>query len=473
MSLLYVSLLLVACSSGEPDGPDQEEEHSEEREVRRAPNFVLVLVDDMRADELGMVPRLRTLLGEKGTTFENSFVTNPVCCPSRATLLTGLYSHNHGVMTNLPPSGGYERFVERGLGERTLVALLDRHGYRTALYGKYLNGYAGEGAPPGWDEWGAFAGSPARGFAILTQGGEAQRLAPGAFVDDLAGSAAEAFVREGGPQPFFLALWLTSPHTPYRPPPRHADSHEGQTFRRPPSFNEANVSDKPGWLRAREPLEEWEADRTRRGREARLEELEAVADHIGDLLGALEDRGELGDTYVLFTSDNGVALGEHRVRGKGSPYEESVRVPLVVRGPGVPEGETRDELVLNNDVAPTVADWAGLPGMVGVDGRSLSPLLSDGTDVPWRDAFLVEHRKVPGSASPPITTYRAVRTAEHLYVEYETGEEELYDLRRDPYQLESVHDTAGSRLLGRLRGRLEALEGCQGQACRKAERPRS
>ena len=466
--LCFVSLLLVACS-GKPGEPGRDEEVAETQELRQGPNFILILTDDMRADELAMVPRLRTLLSEEGTTFENSFATNPVCCPSRVTLLTGRYSHNHRVMTNSPPFGGYERFMQRGLGERTLAALLDRHGYRTALYGKYLNGYDGEDAPAGWDEWGAFAGSPEEGFATMTPDGEAERIAPSVFVDDVAGRSAEAFVREGGPRPFFLALWFTSPHRPYDPPPRHVVSRDGQTFERPPSFNEADVSDKPEWLRKREPLSKREVDQTWRGREARLEELEAVADHVGVLLGALEDRGELDDTYVVFTSDNGFAMGEHRIRGKGNPYEESIRVPLVVRGPGVLEGATRDELVLNNDVAPTVAEWAGLPGIPGTDGRSLLPLLGDGASIPWREAFLVEHRQDPGSPSPPTTTYRAVRTADHLYVEYQTGEEEFYDLLRDPYQLQSIHDSADPALLDRMRGKLEALEGCEGQACRTAE----
>ena len=223
----------------------------------------------------------------------------------------------------------------------------------------------------------------------------------------------------------------------------------------------------------------------------RLRSMLAVDEMVGRLMDALDKRGELENTFIFFTSDNGWHAGEHRLdTGKWTPYEEDVRVPLIVRGPGVPEGKTLPHLVLNNDIAPTLADIADVEDPSFVDGRSLKPLLTNGPPPEnWRDAFLVEAATEVGHAPvPPLSGDRvpedrrhaprkawgrpgleAVRTADHLYVEYETGERELYDLREDPYQLNNLYEGADPELLRRLQERLEALRGCSGAGCRTAE----
>lgn len=194
---------------------------------------------------------------------------------------------------------------------------------------------------------------------------------------------------------------------------------------------------------------------------------------VRNLVRALSETGKLNNTYIIFTSDNGLAMGEHRKVGKRSPYEESIRVPMVVRGPTVPAGQTRDHMVLNNDLAPTIASIAGVPAASFVDGRSFQPLTgSSPPDVAdWRSAFMVETFQVSSAngGDEMIPSYKAVRTKDHLYVDYVTGEHELYDLNTDPYELDNVYDSADPALKERLDSRLGSLRGCAGASCRDAE----
>ena len=200
----------------------------------------------------------------------------------------------------------------------------------------------------------------------------------------------------------------------------------------------------------------------------RLRSLRDVDEMVGDILKLLEDRGELGNTYVVFTTDNGLQTGQHRLTKKSTPYEEAAGVPLVIRGPGVPAGVVRDQLVINNDFAPTFADWAdtGVPGFV--DGRSFAPLLQQdppaGSD--WRTAILNEQDQRQRFHIPD---YEAVRTKTHPYVRWKTGERELYDLQKDPYELENINDEADPVTLARLKTRLQMLSVCRGSACRATE----
>jgi N-acetylglucosamine-6-sulfatase len=210
----------------------------------------------------------------------------------------------------------------------------------------------------------------------------------------------------------------------------------------------------------------------------RLRTMAAVGEMTGGLLRSLEETGKLDNTYLVLTSDNGYHMGHHRLElGKQAPYEEDIRVPLMIRGPGVPAGSSRDEMVLNNDFAPTFADLAGLPPPASVDGRSFASLLDErhGNDpASWRTAFEIRHfddkRDDPAYESvTPVRPYRAVRTQRHLYVEYEAGERELYDLRKDPYELSNLYDSAGQDLISELDARPDALGDCAGKGCRAAE----
>jgi arylsulfatase A-like enzyme len=192
---------------------------------------------------------------------------------------------------------------------------------------------------------------------------------------------------------------------------------------------------------------------------------------VGRLVDALRDIGELPNTYIVFTSDNGIYLGEHRLMDKGAAYNASPRIPLLVRGPGVPQGATRSQMVLNNDLAPTFADLGGVQVPSFVDGRSLKPLLTTSSPASWRTAFLIEHRRSVEEHSyvRAVPNYDAVRTAQYNYVEYETGEKELYDLNADPYELTNIYASASPTLLNDLKARLDALKSCAGAECKRAK----
>lgn len=429
-------------------------------------NIVLILADDMRADDLQHVPQTRRLLGEEGLTFSNACVTHSLCCPSRASILRGQYTHNHQVLTNVRPDGGFERFRSMGHEDSTMAIWLQGGGYQTALLGKYLNGYPG-------DEWYAkLTGDDYYGYDLNDNGTVVSRGdAEEDYYTDVLAQRAKDYVRRAAeePEPFFLYLAPAAPHGPFVPAPRHEEEYPDAIAPRPPSFGEPDVGDKPAWVRnmpVMNPAATAQVDEAYRSRLRMLLSLDAL---VAGLVEELENTGELDNTYVFFTSDNGFHLGEHRlVLGKRTVYEEAVRVPLAVRGPGVPAGQVAGQMALNIDLAPTLAELSGVSAPPFVDGRSLVPLLGGAPPATWRSAFLLEHHsggKVPHLAP----TYAAVRTRTHKYVVHDTGEKELYDLFSDPYELQSVHATADPTLVGSLASRLEALKGCAGESCRAAE----
>jgi N-acetylglucosamine-6-sulfatase len=240
---------------------------------------------------------------------------------------------------------------------------------------------------------------------------------------------------------------------------------------KPTSFNEADVSDKPQWVRNKPRLSSNEVSNLTEFYRKRLRALQSLDEMVGRLVDALRARGKLSNTYIVLTSDNGIYLGEHRLQAKGAAYNASPRVPLLVRGPGVPRGVTRSQMVLNNDLAPTFASWAGVRPPSFVGGRSLAPFLRSNPPATWRTAFLVEHRRTPEefAYARAIPNYSALRTARYNYVEYATGEKELYDPNADPTELTSIHANAAPSLLSSLRARLDALKACAGAGCRTAE----
>lgn len=447
-------------------------------EETERPNIVFVLADDLDARSIVHMPSLRSLLIEEGTTFENSFVTHSVCCPSRASIFTGQHSHNHKVRTNTPPHGGFAKFRSQGHEKSNIATWLRDGGYRTVLIGKYLNKYPPEDetyVPPGWDDWYARIGSIAyydyrlnENGKVVTYGGDEKDY----FTDVLARHATDYIRRNADDgRPFFMYLATGAPHKPYTPARRHEGKFAGEKAPRTPSFDEADVGDKPGWVRERPSFGSERIAKIDGKYRERLEALLAVDEMLADIFEELRTSGELENTYVVFTSDHGYHLGEHRLgTGKRTAYEESIRVPLVVRGPDVPAGASRRQFALNIDLAPTFADLAEVGAPRTVDGRSLAPLLTRDPPSTWRSDFLVGYRKFDGSGyMGDIPGYEALRTQEHKYVEYESGERELYDLEADPYELENLHGSAGPALEERLEARLAALRGCAGEGCRTAE----
>lgn len=472
--LLLATLLVAGCSllpeddSGQKGGTSDEPAAASPTEK---PNIVFILTDDMRKDDLEHMPQTKELIQKAGVTFDNAFVSYPLCCPARATFLTGQYTHNHRVLTNAPrDQGGEERFRELGGDKSTIATWLDGAGYKTAHVGKYLNGYGisrDTYIPPGWDEWYTLMG---RYHVNLNMNENGKIEKYDGSIDSLIERKSEDVLKRNvsGDKPFYLQIDTHAPHGPYDYPARYADDFRDAKAPRPPSFDEPNISDKPGWVRENPRLSESDEKDIDAAYRGRLRGLLQVDDMVASVTKILRDAGKLDNTYIVFTSDNGFHLGEHRFKvGKWTPYEESIRVPLVVRGPGIKAGANRKEMVINNDFAPTFADMGGT-GSPGVDGRSFLPLLR-GESVPWRSQFLVEswHARLP--SSPP--TYQAIRTEDMIFTRYRADppQLELYNLRKDPYQLENQMNTADPALVGELRSRLQALSTCKTAECRALE----
>ncbi len=467
------------------------------------PNIILILTDDQNADTVQFMPTVQRLMAE-GTTFSQTYAPTALCCPSRASLLRGQYPHNHGVRSNDGLNGGFPAFLTSGSETSTLATWLEDDGYRTALIGKYFNayptglvppvGFTNPGQnyiPPGWNEWYGLIDIPqsaaANPYAMynypMNQNGRVVRYgnAPQDYQTDVLRNLAVDFVRRSakGTEPFFLYLAPTAPHEPPVPAPRHQDLFPGLQAPRPPSFNEADMSDKPAWLAGRASLNEAAIAKIDTFYRKQAQMLQAVDEMIAALLETLQANGELTSTYIVFMSDNGMHYGEHRLDlYKLTPYAASARVPLVVKGPGVPAGQIVDAPTLVSDVAPTLTDLVGTPTPAFVDGRSLGAWLGRGGTLPVRQQLLHEFWPREGfpedAARPlPIPVYRALRSAEYLYTVYSYPdgheEQELYNLKSDPFELENIAASADPALLSALSSKLGELSGCQASACRQAE----
>jgi N-acetylglucosamine-6-sulfatase len=501
---LFLLLLIAGCSGSETSssGSSQKEEAAEDVPAEQ-PNIVFVLTDDLDYASAQKMPEIRSQLIDEGISFEEAFVSHPVCCPSRATILTGLYDHNHDVLSNNYPSGGFQKFVEEGHEENSIGVALQEGGYRTAFFGKYLNQYPGDDpthVPPGWDEWyGKLNEQKLYDYEINENGEEVfYGSEEEDFFTDVLSNQATDFVRRVAPEdrPFFAYVAPTAPHGPATPAERHEGDFAEEEPPRPPSFDEEDVSDKPSPIRDAESISEEQVSNIDDYYRQRLESMLAVDEMVASLVRELEEAGELENTYIFFTSDNGWFSGEHRVQfGKNRPYEESARVPLFVRGPEVAAGSETQRLALNTDLAPTFAHLAGVE--FPADGRSLLPLLREEEYSSWRSSVLLEklpqedsseeqkakkgkgkakkgkgkEKKGPGGQGGPggSSDFQAVRTETHKYVEYENGERELYDLEADPYELENIYESADSSLLEDLQTRLEGLRTCSEEGCRQAE----
>lgn len=400
------------------------------------PNVVLIVTDDQRWDTLRYMPIVRRRLGGPGVTFEQAYVVNPVCCPSRATMATGQYSHGTGVYTNHAnqPYGGFAAFDD----DATIATWLDDAGYRTALVGKYLNGYESGYVPPGWDRW--FSTYGRGGYYDYGATSDGRQMAFGADVGDygtnVLADEAVGFIRDtAADEPLFLLFAPHAPHEPAVPAPGDADAFGSIPRWRPGNYDEDQVADKPEWARAASRLTAAQRGRIDEFREDQIRSLVAVDRAIGLILDALREEGRLRDTLVVFTSDNGMMWGEHRMFGKGVPYEEALRVPYVVRYDALIDRPRVDRrhLVLNLDLAPTIAAVAGTDAP-GAEGMSLLSILPGGTSA-WRTTFLIEHLSLEGNGAP---TFCAAHTRRMVLIAYGTGERELYDLRRDPLQLHNV-----------------------------------
>jgi len=427
------------------------------------------------------MPIVQSQLVARGIDFPNAFVVNPECCPSRSTILTGEYSHKTGVYSNKPPDGGFQAF-EPDEGS-TMATWLHAAGYHTGLVGKYLNGYDDTDAghvPPGWDDWVALTHGTAEngpgGYYKYTlsvgssaAGGKPQRHGKGPqnYSTDVLGRAAVRFVDEApADQPLFLYFAPYAPHGPIRVARQFRNACASLTWTNPPTFDAGSSprGPEPAFQAKQAPLSRKDKRKIDRRHFQACRSLLSVDQWVGRILGALQATGRLDDSMVVFMSDNGYLLGEHRRIGKVVPYDESIRVPMVVRYDPVTAahaGTKNPDMVLNLDIAPTFADAAGVSTPSSVDGLSMLPILSD-PGANWRSHFLIEHG--PGG----VPAYCAIRTTDWKYVLYATGEEELYHLTGSasagdgPYEL--VNQAANPEPL--YRNELTKLRAVEQQMCR-------
>jgi N-acetylglucosamine-6-sulfatase len=494
IAMALVVAVALATGSGVGSQPAAHAAAAPER-----PNIVVFLTDDQTVAELRGLPRTRRLIARRGVRFDRSYVSYPVCCPSRATYLTGQYAHNHGVMGLYPPTGGYGRFDKRN----ALPVWLSNAGYHTAHLGKFLNGYGDQepaDVPPGWSDWHAtvdYSTYKMWGFTMNDNGrmhtyGRPFDEDPKLYQTDvLASKAAGIIRRQAGRRPLFLSLNFLAPHHEarsiqrrthqlVRSAPRNRGAFASARLERSASFNEEDMSDKPRFLRrSTHRLTPREIAAIERDAHARRAALLAVDDGVARVVRALKQAGQLDNTYFIFTSDNGYMQGEHRVRsGKMLPYEPSTRVPLLISGPGIPARGVSGELVANIDLAPTVLDLAGATAGKTVDGRSLLPFARNPA---LRTKRAILHETGGSRYVGPreqdertnlrrplkrVLTYRAIRTTRWLYVRWRDGSRELYDMKRDPDQLQSLHAGRAHRhVRGVLARRLRALAKCAGETC--------
>lgn len=455
------------------------------------PNFIVIRIDDARADDMqarrpdgSLVLRsVQSLITSNGMTFTNHFAPLSLCCPSRASFYSGQYAHNNNVYGNTPPFGGAGRFDNTN----ALAVWMQTSGYYTGHIGKYMNGHDGS-VLPGWDWWQTRNDQTGQGYyygyhlndngADVSYGYSIRDYATDVFTQK-----ALRFLSDGpfGTKPFFLVLDYTAPHDVPTPAVRHQNIFADTTFQWPPSFDEEDVSDKPPGVQQMPRLSQETIDGITAAHRARLGCLLAVDEGVGQIMHSLREHGLSDSTYVLFLSDNGYLEGEHRMPGgKNIAYEESVRVPLVISGPGIRRASCSDQLVANIDMVPTILDLAGATSGRVMDGLSLTPTFR-GESI-GRERLLIEGYHT----TPPFVlrrTYAGLRTPDYVYIETdENGNgvfdqgidaQELYTIHgdayydADPYELESRHsDPIYSSLMEQLHQRLLTLEGCSGTTCR-------
>lgn len=458
------------------------------------------------------MPQVKALMTE-GESFSNFFVSNSLCCPSRTTILRGEYSHNTLIYNNVPMTGGFQKFYALQEENSTVATWLHAAGYRTALIGKYLNGYplsaSATYVPPGWDDFVSPVDSP--GYSeynyTLNVNGKLKKFGDKSsdYGTKVYGSYAAAFIKKSlrDHVPFFLFLAPVAPHTPAVPARQDLRKFPNLRAPRTASFNEADVSDKPKFVALHPLLNKRKIAALDKLYRKRIQSLQAVDRMVGDLKSQLETSGALENTFLFFSSDNGFHLGQHRLdAGKITAYDEDIHVPLIVRGPRVPKNGVISALALNTDLAPTWLEMARVQVPELSDGRSLVPLWSsDPPPSSWRNQFALEYgaplnsdsganspilnptNQGAGFEEPPdsfdttvnnssllsVPAFRGFRTNRYKFVHYATGEMEFYDLQADPNELQNLAKTLPQSFVTALMERLNALEECAGPSCRAVE----
>ena len=438
------------------------------------PNIIFILTDDQPYHTVQYMPTVRDVLIKQGVNFENGFVTTPLCCPSRVSVLTGEYVHNHKVYTDRMPLGGAPKFNDAS----SFSVWLKDAGYHTAYFGKYLNDY--DALQPygyvakGWEQWGVFLG---KNLSADDDTGNAQFYSNfsmsenGNVVDytgdksifgaDLITRKAVDYISEKRDEPFILTMAYYNPHSPYFWAERDDNQFRSNSALqaepyRTPNFMEKDVSDKPKYLQDLNPISVAKIDITYK---QILRSLLSVDDGVASVLAALDKTGLDKKTVIVYLTDNGMTVGDHRLGiTKNCAYEACIRTPFIVYAPAMFPARTDAHIVANIDLAPTFAELAGTSIPNTVNGLSLVPLLKD-ANADWRDSLLIEHWPTEEGVGSKIPEFYAVRNADWKYVEYSTGEKELYDLKNDPYELENIADKpAFAEIQKQLKIRLDELK---------------
>lgn len=436
-----VCLLLLACSTAAWG-------------AERRPNFIFLLTDDQRADTIGPhnfgpleTPQIDKL-AQSGVRFTNAFVTTSICCISRASFITGRLSRNHGV-------GDFATPLAPEMLATTFPALLHQAGYRTGCLGKWgIGGPEPSGVFDTWHAWG--------GQGNFFENIDGQQVHNSQMLAD----RAEEFLRAGQPdQPFCLLVYYKSPHDPYEPDPRDAQLFKDFVFPQPRTASAEHFATLPEFIRISEGYVRAQkahptSDTYQEFVKQYLRCIAGVDRSVGQITQALDDLKLADNTVVIYSSDNGFFLGEHGMSHKWLMYEESIRVPLVIRDPRLPpalQNRTCDDLVLNTDVAPTILDLAGVKAPPDLDGRSLAPLLR-GQRIAWRDDFFYEHHYDHRGKIPRT---EGIRSRDWKYVTFfdvEPPYEELFDLRNDPLEEHNLAgDPASRQQLAAMRTRYQQV----------------
>ena len=449
----------------------------------RRPNIILISTDDQSVADLRYMPFTRKLIGDAGTRFTDALSPYPLCCPARATLLTGQHAHNHGVLANTPPVGGWEALRDRA--DKLLPVWLQRAGYRTTFTGKFVNTYPRRdktAVPPGWDSWNASVmGVYDYNRVEVNEDGTVVSHV-GEYQADVTQDATEEAIRDSARtgRPFFIWQSDLAPHGACTygddpgctwGPPVPAERDQGTLADAPfqpgdsESWNERVVVEKPARVADRRRLGDDLTARAKEVHQARIESLQAVDRNVRDTVALLRSKGMLDSTVLMFLSDNGYALGEHRWVGKTLGYEPVLTVPLLMRGPGVPSGNTVDDTVSLVDVPATIAEIAGADPLLRQDGISLRDVAAGRKR--GYEAISIEAGPEFDDVPDDTYTYRGVRTRRYTYMEHPaTGEVELYDRRVDPAQLVNVaHRPTHAATRRALERKLRLLKDCAGRAC--------
>ncbi len=481
------AFLVIGAGAGAPGSPAAAQRAAPRALAGHRPNIVFVLTDDLSMNLLRYMPRVQAMERD-GLTLRDYFVSDSLCCPSRSSIFTGDLPHDTHVFSNFGPDGGFNAFHTRGEERHTFAVALRQAGYATAMMGKYLNGYlsvpgsVGDGAPavvsptyvpPGWSEWDvAGFGYPEFNYTLNENGTlHGYGNQPSDYLTDvIAGKGVDFIDRSArAGRPFFLELATFAPHAPYTPAPRDAAAFPGLAAPRPPSFD-VLPAHAPRWLAIHHPLSAAQIGQIDSAFGQRVRAVQAVDRLIGRVEQALAADHVAANTYVVFSSDNGLHTGEYRLMpGKMTAFDTDIHVPLVVVGPDVAAGTTSTAMAENIDLAKTFSAIGGtsLPG----DGRSLLPLIGGSRPADWRNAILVEHHGPDRSGSDPDyqqpaagdpRSYEAMRTHRYLYVEYNSGEREFYDLRVDPFELNNLAGTLTAQERVVLHNALHAMEACHG-----------